>query len=784
MTLLPDLRNPKTKRLAFGFLVAQALFAVLYFRYAFLSKLPNDYRSFLTSLGLMLPLLWIAAIDFASSPARGDGKNESADLRFSPAPAFYSAIFIALLYSAFSAMHQAVKGEVTFGAAEIAGIAITLLTHLGVFSVIFLMLAGAFAVWRRWVPLRARFLAFCTVGFIVGAVIVRKLILAPLSFYSPWATAYSIVLAFSVVVFIAGLVWRNASWSRTSATDRNRKGAFAAPGRYIWLVCLGAIAYFGPNMIGAMDWNQLLQKLFTILLWVAVFILFYRNIDKARGRTDPNSRFALITAAVLALVTIAGYVAFNAPGSPLPGLQIAGSSDLENVIEQYAGRDLSYKVARDILTPSMYDSSYQAFYTFLQQNSELPESVHADSVDIKLVDELKPSPIKKKPNLFVFVIDSLRRDYVSSYNKSVTFTPNLEAFGRESVVMENAFTRYSGTVLSEPAIWTGTLQLHKQYITPFAPMNSLQKLMDMDGYDQWVSMDPVVQIIMREDPAIIRNELDKQTGRWVNLDLSGTAREIESRLEHRAADAKPVFVYTQSQNLHPVRLMRTRMGATKVVYKKSYPGFDPLYASELERIDQGFGEFIQFLKSHDLYDNSIVVVTSDHGDSLGEFGRWGHVQNMFPEVIRIPLMIHLPSAMQQNLYTDPKAISFSMDVTPSLYYLLGHKPIANDELFGRPLFTETKQEHDSYLRDSYLLVSSYGAVYATLRDHGQSLFIVDAVAYKNYFYDLSRDPRTMHSRLTREVLADNEAFIRHSINAINKFYNVRSSEPVATAQKN
>jgi len=56
------------------------------------------------------------------------------------------------------------------------------------------------------------------------------------------------------------------------------------------------------------------------------------------------------------------------------------------------------------------------------------------------------------------------------------------------------------------------------------------------------------------------------------------------------------------------------------------------------------------------------------------------------------------------------------------------------------LFTETKQEHDAYLRDSYLLVSSYGAVYATLRDRGQSLFIVDAVAYKNYFYDLSGDP--------------------------------------------
>jgi hypothetical protein len=120
-----------------------------------------------------------------------------------------------------------------------------------------------------------------------------------------------------------------------------------------------------------------------------------------------------------------------------------------------------------------------------------------------------------------------------------------------------------------------------------------------------------------------------------------------------------------------------------------------------------------------------------------------------------------------------------MDVAPSLFYLLGHRPIVNDELFGRPLFTATKQEHDSYLRDAYLLVSSYGAVYATLRDRGQSLFIVDAVAYKNYFYDLSRDPRTMHNRLTREVIAENEAFIRHSVDALNKYYKLPHDEFVA-----
>ena len=56
----------------------------------------------------------------------------------------------------------------------------------------------------------------------------------------------------------------------------------------------------------------------------------------------------------------------------------------------------------------------------------------------------------------------------------MNFTPNIEKFARESLVMRNAFTRHGGTMLAEPSIWTGTLHLHNQYIEPFYPMNSLQ----------------------------------------------------------------------------------------------------------------------------------------------------------------------------------------------------------------------------------------------------------------------------------------------------------------------
>ena len=75
------------------------------------------------------------------------------------------------------------------------------------------------------------------------------------------------------------------------------------------------------------------------------------------------------------------------------------------------------------------------------------------------------------------VVDSLRRDYLSPFNPAVTFTPSIDAFARSSDVFVNAFTHYGATGLSEPSIWVGGMMPHKQYITPFAPMNSLEKLL-------------------------------------------------------------------------------------------------------------------------------------------------------------------------------------------------------------------------------------------------------------------------------------------------------------------
>jgi arylsulfatase A-like enzyme len=174
-----------------------------------------------------------------------------------------------------------------------------------------------------------------------------------------------------------------------------------------------------------------------------------------------------------------------------------------------------------------------------------------------------------------------------------------------------------------------------------------------------------------------------------------------------------------------------------------------------------------------LYDDSVIVITSDHGDSLGEHGRWGHAYTLFPEIVRVPLIVHLPAWWHDNLKYDPQGIAFLTDLTPSLYYLLGQRPVVNNPLLGRPLFTATLEEQKRYLRNSYILVSSYGPVYGLLTHGGRLLYIADGVNYQDCAYELDPDGGSREVPLTEGQRADAQSEIRDQVNALAGLYGLR-----------
>lgn len=302
---------------------------------------------------------------------------------------------------------------------------------------------------------------------------------------------------------------------------------------------------------------------------------------------------------------------------------------------------------------------------------------------------------------------------------------------------------------------------HKQYVTPFAPMNALMKLLEAERYQRVMSLDSVVAQLF--PPGAAEVELDRHTA-IVDYDLCRTLRELDSTLGTGLTRHGPVFAYTLPQNLHisHVRSKPVPPGA-------SYPGFVAPVAAETARIDACFGAFIDSLKTRGLYDESVIVLTADHGDSLGESRRWGHSYTMFPEVVRIPLIMHLPRRVRDRFAVDARAVALLTDLTPTFYAMLGHPPTDLGSLYGRPLLYDRQSPTPPLPREPLLLASSYGPVYAVVRDTGRSLYIADGVNNRDYAFDLSSDS-PVRVGVTSAARRDNQAFIRTQVDALADAY--------------
>ena len=256
-------------------------------------------------------------------------------------------------------------------------------------------------------------------------------------------------------------------------------------------------------------------------------------------------------------------------------------------------------------------------------------------------------------------------------------------------------------------------------------MNALQKLVDVNGYQRVQSRDHITSALWTPTDRI---ELEQGKDE-MDMEFCGTIDELGRRLDAGAASSGPVFAQTRSLTLH---IAAVRKAAVPV--DRDYAGFNRSYAYAVEQIDACFGSFIERLERLKLYDHSVVVLTADHGEIIGEDGRWGHSYHMFPQVIQVPLFMHLPSALE-HARVDPGAVAMSTDITPTLYSILGYPVTPSNALAGRSLLLTSPDDAAVRRRDSYVLSASYGAVYAVVSRNGRHLYIVDAVQDREYAYE-------------------------------------------------
>ena len=94
-----------------------------------------------------------------------------------------------------------------------------------------------------------------------------------------------------------------------------------------------------------------------------------------------------------------------------------------------------------------------------------------------------------------------------------------------------------------------------------------------------------------------------------------------------------------------------------------------LYDEEVFFTDAGIGRLLGALRRLDRYDDTIIVVTSDHGEEFREHGWLGHTRTLYQELVRVPLIVSAPGHRgEARVVNEPVSL---VSVTPTILDLLG-----------------------------------------------------------------------------------------------------------------
>jgi arylsulfatase A-like enzyme len=574
-----------------------------------------------------------------------------------------------------------------------------------------------------------------------------------LSFEGWQAHLYAASLAAALTLLGFSMAWpflvRDGAESQSSSTSKKTL-LMVIPA--VFAICAVAL----PTLLGGGDWNGFYQGTFTLLFWIILCFCLLRLWPH-------TGAYPIKTIAAALLLSLLSYKALAATdifwAKPLGETD----EDIQRSMENYAERDVSFNMAYHMLGNGLRREPCGELCRILREYTEVRGA--QARFELKLVDPLVPAK-GERPNIFLLVIDSMRPDYLGAYNPKADFTPNLDTLARDSVVVRNVWTPYAGTSLSEPAIWAGAMQLHAHFLQPFERVNSLEKLVKTDGYQMVVSYDEILREILSPSDDLVKLDTDKKL--WNQLEFCSTVQQAESVLDHRADAARPIFLYTQPKNVH--QFARNNLPQAKAANWPAHPGFNYRVSFELHQVDECMGGFIGWLKARGLYDNSVIIVTSDHGDATGEFGRNSHSLVIYPEIMRVPLIVHLPKSVQGKFVHDDERVSALIDITPTLYYLLGHRPIVSNPLFGHPLLMETAEELHRYHRDDLFMASDVRAAYGVLADNGRYFYATYDSPAQSYLYDLVQDPHGEHNVLTDALKKHYDEQVIEHLHTIADFY--------------
>ena len=304
-----------------------------------------------------------------------------------------------------------------------------------------------------------------------------------------------------------------------------------------------------------------------------------------------------------------------------------------------------------------------------------------------------PAPrFSGRPGIFIFLIDACRPDHLGLYGYSRPTSQNLDRFAEDAVVFENAYANASFTRSSVATLFTGLYpESHKVRIL----MNRLSEhlltvpvYLKAKGYR--TSLFTATGNVS-ENAGFARGVDDyfPYIGEWGK----GEARKLPPNFEGWLAREGPLFGYVHFMEPHlPVvppppfldmfsapkdrafvhgvlEEFQRKVDALRPFGPEEVKAVVDNYDSAIAYIDGEVGKLLKSLKDRGAYDESLIIILSDHGESLYEREFWGHGAKVYEETTRVPLLVKFPAGM--GLKGRVKGVVELAGTLPTLLDLFG-----------------------------------------------------------------------------------------------------------------
>ncbi|HEX7344544.1 MAG TPA: sulfatase, partial [bacterium] len=404
------------------------------------------------------------------------------------------------------------------------------------------------------------------------------------------------------------------------------------------------------------------------------------------------------------------------------------------------------------------------------------------------------------PHVLLLILDTVRSDHLSCYGYPFATSPNLDQLAQEGLLCRNAYSASNWTPPGHISIFTGKYPAqHGNDGKVYMPddLVSMTEILNGQGYYciamynnptagrgmnltqgfdldlgvfsySWLLPAPfrVWYKLVRRDSGSratflaaerIFNWIEKHGGHlfmYVNITEAHAPYRIHEPYFSQFASHRKI--------MDPARVRYLRTTLDLVLEDSScFAGLSnddfaylrAAYDSEIAYADDNLGRFSRAMRNSGVLDRTLLIVTADHGEFLGEHWTLGHPELLFNPVLQVPLILRYPKQIAPRIMTE---IVSTVDIFPTVLNLLDLQVQIPPEVQGLNLLSGELPVDRALLSAN---ISPEGGCYSLIKDGrklivNQDNFLCQYFPVDSLLFDLSSDPGEQSNLLDMPSASD------------------------------